>query len=140
VAGGANLDPALFVSLYEAALRGDAARVAALHERLVMLDRIYRLSPGNAAIVRGLKCALECLGICGRRMGEPMRACSEAECKVVEGYVSELGLTRVKVDPPPAPPLTPTASPRPGRLEVRTSVRDSAPAPVANVVGARSAR
>jgi 4-hydroxy-tetrahydrodipicolinate synthase len=138
VAGGANLDPGLFVSLYDAALRGDAARVAALHERLLMLDRIYRLSPGAAAIVRGLKCALECLGICGRRMGEPMRACSEAECKVVERYVAELGLGRVKTA------VDEVAAPAAGRLEVRTATRESARAArVATggkAIGARSGR
>jgi 4-hydroxy-tetrahydrodipicolinate synthase len=95
VPGGANLDPALFVALYDAAVRGDKARVAELQKRVIMLDRIYRTSPGAASIVRGLKCAMECLGICDRRMGEPLRSATDEECKAIEHYVQELGLQRV---------------------------------------------
>jgi 4-hydroxy-tetrahydrodipicolinate synthase len=116
VPGGANLDPALFVALYDAAVRRDTARVAALRQRVVMLDRIYRLSPGAGSIVRGLKCALECLGVCGRRMAEPMRSCDDAECRTIAGYVADLGLTRVA--------STPVSRPR---LQVRKTVRSTAP-------------
>lgn len=128
VPGGANLDPVLFVALYESALRGDKARVAELQKRVVLLDRIYRTSAGAASIVRGLKCAMECLGICDRRMGEPLRPATDQECKVIESYVQELGLQRV------APPVRqrlrnkPRVSARPpAGLQIPT--RDHAPSP-----------
>jgi len=87
-----NLDPKLFVSLYAAARAGDLDRIAALQTRLMMLDRIYRLASGTGSIIRGLKCALRCLGICGDHMGAPLRACTAAERRTIEQYVEELGL------------------------------------------------
>ena len=95
VGGGANLDPRLLVSLYEASLRGDGQSVQALQARLMMLDRIYRLAPGTASILRGLKCALGSLGICEDRMGEPLRAATPTERRTIERYVGELGLKPV---------------------------------------------
>jgi 4-hydroxy-tetrahydrodipicolinate synthase len=92
VGGGANLDPKLFVSLYAAARAGDLERVASLQARLMLLDRIYRLASGTGSIIRGLKCALRCLGICGDHMGAPFRACTAAERRTIEQYVEELGL------------------------------------------------
>ena len=95
VGGGANLDPRLLVSLYDAALRGDGQSVQSLQARLMMLDRIYRLAPGTTSILRGLKCALGSLGICSDRMGEPLRAATPAERNTIERYVAELGLKPV---------------------------------------------
>jgi 4-hydroxy-tetrahydrodipicolinate synthase len=92
VGGGANLDPKLFVSLYAAARAGDLDRIAVLQARLMMLDRIYRLASGTGSIIRGLKCALRCLGICGDHMGAPLRACTAAERRTIEQYLEELGL------------------------------------------------
>lgn len=93
VGGGANLDPRTFVALYDAAVRRDVATVAVLQERLRKLDRIYRLGTGTASIMRGLKCALSCLGICNDRMTDPMRSCTEAERRVIRGYLAELSLS-----------------------------------------------
>jgi 4-hydroxy-tetrahydrodipicolinate synthase len=93
VGGGANLDPKLFVSLYAAARAGDVDRIAALQARLMMLDRIYRLAAGTGSIIRGLKCALRCLGICGDHMGAPLRSCTAAERRTIEQYLEDLGLS-----------------------------------------------
>lgn len=92
VGGGANLDPKLFVSLYAAARAGDLDRIATLQARLMMLDRIYRLASGTGSIIRGLKCALRCLGVCGDTMGAPLRACTATERRTIEQYLEELGL------------------------------------------------
>jgi 4-hydroxy-tetrahydrodipicolinate synthase len=97
VGGGANLDPKLFVSLYAAARAGDLERIASLQARLMMLDRIYRLASGTGSIIRGLKCALRCLGICGDHMGAPLRACTAAERRTIEQYLEELGLLTTPV-------------------------------------------
>jgi 4-hydroxy-tetrahydrodipicolinate synthase len=96
VGGGANLDPKLFVSLYAAARAGDLDRIATLQARLAMLDRIYRLASGTGSIIRGLKCALRCLGICGDTMGAPLRSCTAAERRTIEQYLEELGLLSAK--------------------------------------------
>ncbi len=65
---------------------------AALQERLGLLDRIYRLGPGTASILRGLKCALACMGVCSDRMADPLRGCTGAEREAIRGYLAELGL------------------------------------------------
>jgi 4-hydroxy-tetrahydrodipicolinate synthase len=110
VGGGANLDPALLVGLYEAAVRGDDdARVAALQRRLALLDRIYRVAPGSSAIVRGLKCALRRLSICNDQMGEPLRACTPTEREAIEEVLEQLGLL------PPGSPPGRTSGPSPTR-------------------------
>jgi dihydrodipicolinate synthase/N-acetylneuraminate lyase len=122
VGGGANLAPGLFVALYEAALRGDASLVAVLQEKVMLLDRIYRLAPGTASILRGLKCALQYLGICSDRMGAPLRVCTPEECRTIECYVDELGLERL------------TAPPRRNRALSVRPMPGQAPAPARDAV------
>ena len=123
VGGGANLAPALFVALFEAAVRGDAERVTALQGQVRLLDQIYRLAPGMASIVRGLKCGLHRLGICGDQMGEPLRTCTAAERAAIEGTLTELGLIRPEPGPvsdPDSDPGRPTSAARPrGRRRVQ---------------------
>jgi 4-hydroxy-tetrahydrodipicolinate synthase len=95
VGGGANVNPNLLVELYETAAAPagpDEQRLAALQRRMAMLDRIYRTAPGTGAIIRGIKCALRCLSICGDEMGEPLRACTLTERVAIQGYLEELGL------------------------------------------------
>jgi 4-hydroxy-tetrahydrodipicolinate synthase len=90
VGGGANLAPALFVAIYDAAVRGDLERVAALRRGILLLDEVYRLAPGTSSIIRGLKCGLSILGICRDVMGEPLRASTASERRSIEGKVEEL--------------------------------------------------
>jgi 4-hydroxy-tetrahydrodipicolinate synthase len=96
VGGGANVDPGLLVSLYDAAVRGDTERAAALQARLALLDRIYRLGAGTGSIIRGIKCALSCMEVCSDRMGEPLRACTAGERAEIERYLADLGLCTPK--------------------------------------------
>ncbi len=72
VCGGANVFPRLFVDVYEAAQQGNHARVADLQKSLVKLSELYRVR-GNSAlgVIRGIKFALDVLGICSGRMAEP---------------------------------------------------------------------
>jgi 4-hydroxy-tetrahydrodipicolinate synthase len=99
VAGGANVDPRGFVSLFDAAVRRDLTAIASLRNRLETFDRIYRLAPGGASIIRGLKCALSCLGICGSRMASPHRACTEAERDFIRGRLDDLNISTREVWP-----------------------------------------
>ncbi|MFO7906204.1 MAG: dihydrodipicolinate synthase family protein [Pirellulaceae bacterium] len=71
VSGGANLYPALFVALYEAAVAGDEKRVVELQQQVCSLGRIYRVGRHASAVIKGLKCALSLLGICDDVMAEP---------------------------------------------------------------------
>jgi 2-dehydro-3-deoxy-D-pentonate aldolase len=92
VSGGAQIEPRLFVDLYEAALRGDEAAVARLQERLVSLGRIYRVGRHASAVIKGQKCALALLGVCGDFMAEPFHRFREPEQQQVRHILTELGI------------------------------------------------
>lgn len=74
VAGGANLLPRLYVDLYEAAAKGDLARVQQLHDRVMHISvTLYTVGKYGSAFIKGLKCSLSCLGICSDVMAEPFQ-------------------------------------------------------------------
>jgi 4-hydroxy-tetrahydrodipicolinate synthase len=73
VSGGANLFPSLYVGLYQAFLRGDAATVAILRESILEVSRsLYGVAGGYAGSIRGIKCGLEALGVCRATTAEPL--------------------------------------------------------------------
>lgn len=92
VNGGANLHPRLFVKLYEAALRGDAAQVAVLREQVFHLSRIYQVGRHASAIIKGLKCALSLRGLCDDHLAEPFRRFESPEREKVRQIVEALDL------------------------------------------------
>jgi len=92
VNGGANVCPRLFVDQFEAASRGDSARVRELQAKIRQVDKLYRIGRHASAIVKGLKCALSLLGICDDFMAEPFHRFSEPERKKVRDVLGELGL------------------------------------------------
>ena len=66
VPGGANLYPQLYVQLYEAARSRDLDRLRAGQQQIMQISTgIYGLAPSGSSYLRGLKCALSILGICG---------------------------------------------------------------------------
>ncbi|MCI0464806.1 MAG: dihydrodipicolinate synthase family protein, partial [Gemmataceae bacterium] len=71
VCGGANIAPRLYVDLYESASRGDLPRVRELQERVLRISTTIYAGPYWSAFVKGLKCALACLGICEDYVAEP---------------------------------------------------------------------
>jgi 4-hydroxy-tetrahydrodipicolinate synthase len=93
VCGGANLAPRLYVDLYESARRGELARVRELHARVMRISStIYAVGSYGSAYLKGLKCALACLGICEDRLAEPFQRFGAAERARIEQHVHELGL------------------------------------------------
>jgi 4-hydroxy-tetrahydrodipicolinate synthase len=72
VNAGAHICPGLFVELYEAATRGENARVAELQQRLLRLGEIYKVGRHASAVIKGIKCSLSLMGICDDFMAEPM--------------------------------------------------------------------
>jgi 4-hydroxy-tetrahydrodipicolinate synthase len=92
VSGGANLHPRLFVDLYEAAARGDAARVHELQERVGQLGRLYGVGCHPSAVIKGLKCALALRGICDDFMAEPFHRFREPQRVRVRRLLEELGI------------------------------------------------
>jgi len=93
VSGGANLAPQLFVELYEAAAAGDLQRVRPLQTRVMALDAtIYSVGQHASAFLKGVKCALACLGICEDAMAEPFQRFGAAEKARVREYLEQLNL------------------------------------------------
>lgn len=80
VSGGANVFPRLFVALYEAARSGDLRRTRDLQGQALMVgEKLYRIGKHPSAIVKGIKCALSHLGVCGDFMAEPFHKFREPE-------------------------------------------------------------
>jgi dihydrodipicolinate synthase/N-acetylneuraminate lyase len=92
VTGGANLAPRLLVDVYESATSGDDEQVKILQESLRELGSIYQFGEYAAGTIRGIKCALEIMGICSGRMADPHRMCDESQRKFVEQQLVKLGL------------------------------------------------
>ena len=94
VCGGANLCPRLYVDLYEAAIARDVAKVVELHGRVMHISAtLYRVGKHGSAFIKGLKCALNQLGICDDFMAEPFHRFRDAEREVVRAQLAHLGIT-----------------------------------------------
>jgi 4-hydroxy-tetrahydrodipicolinate synthase len=92
VNGGAQIDPRLLVGLYEATLRNDNEAVEQLQARLLKLDEIYRVGKHASTVIKGVKCALNLMGICAGELAEPLRAFSEPQRRIIARTLDELEL------------------------------------------------
>jgi dihydrodipicolinate synthase/N-acetylneuraminate lyase len=93
VCGGANLLPELYVELYNAACSKDLSKIEVLHERVMKLSSaIYTVGQYESSYLKGLKCALSCIGICSDFMAEPFHRFRQAEHDRIQQYVKELGI------------------------------------------------
>lgn len=92
VNGGANLFPRLYVALYEAARAGDVPRVRDLQARVQQVsNRLYRVGKHPSTIIKGIKCAASCLGLCGDFMAEPFHRFRTPERTRIEQALAALG-------------------------------------------------
>jgi dihydrodipicolinate synthase/N-acetylneuraminate lyase len=92
VNGGALIEPALLVRLYEAARSGNWDAVGPLQERLLQLGRIYTVGQHASAVIKGMKCALSLMGICSGVMADPLTEFAPSERAQVRAVLEELGL------------------------------------------------
>jgi 4-hydroxy-tetrahydrodipicolinate synthase len=91
VCGGANLFPALYVDLFQACRAGDLTRARALQEQVLRVgDALYRIGRHPSAFIKGLKCALSCLGVCDDFMAEPFHRFRADERALVEQRLEAL--------------------------------------------------
>jgi 4-hydroxy-tetrahydrodipicolinate synthase len=90
VCGGSNLNPELFVNLYNAIFRGDTERAARLQEQVENSSRaLYRVGAPGGSYLRGLKAALALAGICHSEPAPPFAPFTEPEYALLEqGYRS----------------------------------------------------
>ena len=93
VCGGANLVPRLYVDLYKAASSRDLSTVETLHKKVMQISKaIYGVGKYESSYLKGLKCALSCLGICNDFLAEPFHRFRRTERKVIRRHIEELGI------------------------------------------------
>lgn len=91
VNGGANFFPRLYVALYEAARIGDLPRARELQRRVQqVVAQIYRVGKHPSAVVKGIKCAAACLGLCDDFMAEPFHKFRAPERQKIEQAMEDL--------------------------------------------------
>ena len=106
VNGGANLFPKLYVQLYQAARAGDLPRTELLHAQVMQISQsLYRIGRHSSSIIKGIKCALACQGICDDFMAEPFHRFRAEERARVESCLPELkaGVDKLVANHHPAP-------------------------------------
>jgi len=79
----------------------DNSRAEALHAQVLRVGgALYRIGQHPSAIIKGIKCALACLGVCDDFMAEPFhrfrageRALVEQRLAVLQAEMAALSLT-----------------------------------------------
>jgi 2-dehydro-3-deoxy-D-pentonate aldolase len=92
VGGGANVWPQLFVTLYEAATRGEQAEVERLQSQLATLAVIYNDGQYGACAIRGIKCALSILKVCDEQMAATFRPATPEQRTAIADALKRLQL------------------------------------------------
>lgn len=91
VSGGANLFPELYVGVFDAAEKGDWEEAARLQAIILEVScRLYRVGQHGSAIIKAIKCAAHCLGICDDVTARPSSRFREPERKRVENELATL--------------------------------------------------
>jgi 4-hydroxy-tetrahydrodipicolinate synthase len=93
VCGGANLEPELYVALYRAAAERNLEEMARLRTRaLAIAAHVYTLGSPETSYVRGVKGALQLLGICRGLPAPPLVPLSPEEEEDMERRLALCGL------------------------------------------------
>jgi dihydrodipicolinate synthase/N-acetylneuraminate lyase len=87
VHAGANLFPKLYVRLCDA----DSAKARELHALAIRVRAsLYEIGRHPSSLIKGIKCALSCLGVCGDFMAEPFHRFRPEQRAIVEQRLAEL--------------------------------------------------
>ena len=96
VSGGANLFPQLYVDVYEAAVRQDIQAVRHLHQRVMDVSTsLYSIGKHGSSTIKGIKCALSCMGLCNDDMAEPFHKFCDRERAIILERVEALNCLAV---------------------------------------------
>ena len=87
VAGGGNLVPRLFVSVYEAAKTGNIDELARLQTLVAQLQELYTIGKYGSAFLKGVKCALDLSGVCSGLLAAPFDAFHPPERERVRAWM-----------------------------------------------------
>jgi dihydrodipicolinate synthase/N-acetylneuraminate lyase len=91
VSGGANLFPKLYVKVVEAHRAGNIARAQELQQQIQRVsDSFYRIGKYSSSIIKGIKCALSCMGICDDFMAEPFHRFRASESDLVKSRLKKI--------------------------------------------------
>jgi 4-hydroxy-tetrahydrodipicolinate synthase len=91
VSGGANLFPKLYVNVVAAHQAGDLEGAAAWQQAIQRVsDSFYRIGKYSSSIIKGIKCALACQGICDDFMAEPFHRFRAAERELVQARLRDM--------------------------------------------------
>jgi 4-hydroxy-tetrahydrodipicolinate synthase len=91
VNGGANLFPKLYVKTVEAHRAGNLARAQELQQQIQRVsDSFYRIGKYSSSIIKGIKCAASCLGLCDDFMAEPFHRFRAAEADLVKSRLKDI--------------------------------------------------
>ena len=91
VSGGANLFPKLYVKLVEAQRAGHLSRAQEFQRQIQRVsDSFYRIGKYSSSIIKGIKCAASCLGLCDDFMAEPFHRFRPAEAELLKTRLKEI--------------------------------------------------
>lgn len=80
VCGGANIDPALYVDLYNAAKKREFDTLTRLHQKVMKISTtVYSTGKYGSSILKGIKCSLNLMDICNDFVSEPFHRFREPE-------------------------------------------------------------
>jgi 4-hydroxy-tetrahydrodipicolinate synthase len=95
VSGGANVNPRLYVSLFEAASQGNVRRVNELHREVIEVScRLYNVGvyASPSIFLNAIKTSLSFLGICSDVVAEPFDRFDSKDRSEIWQHLVELGL------------------------------------------------
>lgn len=92
IAGGANIKPRLFVDIYEAAVAGDLQQIKKLQKEIFTLRELYSFGQYSSTFIKGVKCSLNCMGICSEFIAEPFRSFRDTERSKIKTLLREMKL------------------------------------------------
>lgn len=96
VNGGANMFPELYVELYNAAKNANLEEMRRLQEKIMQISAtIYTVGQHGSSYLKGLKCALNLLGICSDYVAAPFHKFEQREREKIWKALQKLGINVV---------------------------------------------
>ena len=96
VNGGANMFPELYVELYNAAKNTNLEELKRLQEKIMQISAtIYTVGQLGSSYLKGLKCALNLLGICSDYVAAPFHKFEQREREKIWKALQKLGINVV---------------------------------------------
>lgn len=101
VGGGANVWPQLLVGLYEALQADDRVATARLQQGLDLLTPLFNCGDYAVGPIRGLKCALDLLGICSGMLAPPLTPCVPSQVMSIGQVLENVNAQHHRLVPAP---------------------------------------